>query len=171
MLFRDNAFWRFSLHIYATPGVAEECLSLQRTLKIDVNTLLFCVWLGTRRISISEQDIKALAGIVGSWHDQIVRRLRAIRENMKIMLEMEYDDVKMLRDKIAATELEAEQIEQALLFMHAEGRWPRDEKGSLSNIIRANLLAFLRSHDRRSTDGSDHLVIELLVKAAIEPIQ
>jgi uncharacterized protein (TIGR02444 family) len=45
----DNDFWRFSLSVYAAPGVADECLALQDTRGVDVNLLLFCAWLGGAR--------------------------------------------------------------------------------------------------------------------------
>ena len=41
----DNAFWKFSLAVYAAPGVPEECLAVQERYGVDVNVLLFCAWL------------------------------------------------------------------------------------------------------------------------------
>lgn len=46
---RENEFWQFSLAVYAAPGVEAECLALQEALGIDVNLLLFFVWLGASR--------------------------------------------------------------------------------------------------------------------------
>jgi uncharacterized protein (TIGR02444 family) len=37
-----NAFWDFSLKVYAAAGVADECILLQDRFGIDVNLLLFC---------------------------------------------------------------------------------------------------------------------------------
>lgn len=56
----DNALWRFSLAVYAAPGVAEECLALQETSNIGVNLLLFCAWVGAgRRALLTQGDLSA----------------------------------------------------------------------------------------------------------------
>ncbi len=78
---RENEFWQFSLAVYATPGVEAECLALQEALGIDVNLLLFFVWLGaSRRIALAASDV---ASVVQPRHDQTVRPLRAIRQQLK----------------------------------------------------------------------------------------
>jgi uncharacterized protein (TIGR02444 family) len=46
MLQCDNPFWRFSLAVYAAPGVAPEFLALQDMRAIAINLLLFGAWLG-----------------------------------------------------------------------------------------------------------------------------
>jgi hypothetical protein len=45
----------------------------------------------------------------------VVRPLRAVRQRMKTLHEMAHDDVAALRKDVAAAELRAEQIEQAML--------------------------------------------------------
>lgn len=53
----ENRFWRFSLAVYAAPGVADECLALQERCGIDVNILLFCAWVGgARRILLTPSE-------------------------------------------------------------------------------------------------------------------
>ena len=57
----DNAFWKFSLAVYATPGVAGECLAVQESLGVDVNVLLFCAWLAAaRKVALTPGDIEGL---------------------------------------------------------------------------------------------------------------
>ena len=112
----DNPFWRFSLAVYAAPGVADECLALQDTRGIDVNVLLFCAWLGSRRIVLTEANLAAIDGTVRSWRDQIVGPLRGVRRDIKARPDAAEQDIAALRKDVAALELRAEQIEQAMLY-------------------------------------------------------
>jgi uncharacterized protein (TIGR02444 family) len=109
----DNEFWRFSLAVYCQAEVEQECLALQQALGIDVNLLLFCAWLGARGIVLSRQEIEAASGAVAAWHDQVVRPLRGVRQQIKTLKRGAFEN---FRTKVKGVELEAEQIEQALLY-------------------------------------------------------
>ena len=41
----ETPFWRFSLHFYRQPGVSDACIALQDGCGVDVNLLLFLLWL------------------------------------------------------------------------------------------------------------------------------
>jgi len=112
----DNAFWRFSLAVYGQDDVARECLALQETLGIDVNVLLFCAWLGARGISLSGADIEDTLGKVAAWHGSVVRPLRGVRQWIKTLKREEFAS---FRERVKRLELDAEQIEQAVLFAHS----------------------------------------------------
>jgi uncharacterized protein (TIGR02444 family) len=114
----DNEFWRFSLAVYKPPDVAAECLALQEAVGLDVNLLLFCAWLGTRVIVLSRSDIEAASRVVALWHNSVVRPLRGVRRHIKT----QYGDaLESLRSRVKDDELQAEQIEQAMLFAYAQG--------------------------------------------------
>ena len=69
----DNAFWRFSLAVYAAPGVAEECLALQETSNIGVNLLLFCAWVGAGcRALLTQGDVERADAAVRNWRKNVV---------------------------------------------------------------------------------------------------
>jgi len=115
-LLYENEFWRFSLRVYSQDEVAKECLSLQEVLLgLDVNILLFCAWLGTRSIVLSRELIETACQVTASWQDNIVGPLRRVRQHLKT----QGDTFASLRTRIKALELEAEQIEQAMLFAYA----------------------------------------------------
>jgi uncharacterized protein (TIGR02444 family) len=117
MLDCDNPFWKFSLAVYAAPGVAAECLALQSGLNTDVNMLLFIAWLGRAHgMALSDDLLTALDTHIQIWRDTAVRPLRAIRQNIKRLPAMADGSVQDLRSQIAGLELRAEQIEQAMLF-------------------------------------------------------
>ena len=122
MLDCDNPFRKFSLAVYAAPGVAAGCLALQDALNIDVNSLLFVAWLGaSKKIVLSETELTAIEAHVREWHATVVRPLRALRRHVKTLSEMREDAAKLLSQDIAAVELRAKQIEQAFLFESARG--------------------------------------------------
>lgn len=107
----DNAFWRFSLAVYGEAEVAKECLGLQDDYGIDVNILLFCAWLGTQSVRLTREDIEATSQAIAGWHDDIVRPLRTVRQRLK-----DFSNDEKFRAGIKNVEIEAEQIEQAMLF-------------------------------------------------------
>jgi len=113
----DNPFWRFSLAVYAAPGVASECLALQDGQGIDVNVLLFCAWLGAiKRFVVLPADIEEFRGEVQQWRDTVITPLRAVRRDVKAIPDSTENDVSTFRQDLAALELRAEQIEQAILY-------------------------------------------------------
>lgn len=143
---KENEFWRFSLIVYRAPDVAAECLALQDVLSIDVNLLLFCAWIGaSRRTAITEADEEGARRVVGAWHEQAVRPLRHVRQFMKPFANPE---CQVLRTRVKGSELEAEQIEQAMLFAHAQMVWPQRGIADPSLAVPANIRMFLRSQKK-----------------------
>lgn len=166
MLRCDNPFWKFSLAVYAQPGVAAECLALQSALGIDVNALLFCVWLGAeKKLLLNNKNFEAIDACVRRWHQTVVRPLRAVRQTMKPMPEMADDAVKDLRKDIAAVELRAEQVEQALLLEETDALSASAATADdAETAVRANIAAFVR---RNATDATATPATPSLIAAAI----
>lgn len=113
----DNEFWRFSLAVYSRAGVAEECLALQEVAGADVNVLLFCAWAGMQTIVLSRDDIEQALRLVVAWQDNVVRPLRGVRQSMKAL---EHQESENFRARVKSMEIEAEQIEQAVLFAYSK---------------------------------------------------
>lgn len=164
MLRCDNPFWNFSLAVYEQPGVEAECLALQSALNIDVNVLLFCAWLGAdRKILLSADSLAAIDARARGWHGTVVRPLRAVRQAMKPMPDMADDAVKALRKDVAATELRAEQIEQAKLFDAAGQVCAGVAATSAEQAVTANVTAFVQ---RNATGAAETPPARLLIAAA-----
>jgi len=145
----DNPFWQFSLAVYARPGVAAECLGLQTALGIDVNVLLFVAWIGAAKgVILDDQSIETIEARACGWNDSVVRRLRTVRQNMKLLPEIANKPADGLRKDIAALELRAEQIEQALLFEAAE-----TASGSQSSDAKAAIVANVTRFVTRRAGG------------------
>jgi uncharacterized protein (TIGR02444 family) len=160
---KENEFWRFSFTVYGAPDVAAECLALQDALSIDVNLLLFCAWIGaSRRTAITEADEEGARRVVGAWHEQAVRPLRHVRQFMKAFAN---PDCQVLRARVKENELEAEQIEQAMLFMHAETVWPRMGITDPSLAVPANIQMFLQS--QQNIVGGEAVLPQGLIQASV----
>ena len=110
-----NPFWDYSLAVYARPGVAGACLSLQARHGLDVNVLLFCCWAGQRGRALGEAEMRALLAAVRPWQDSVVKPLRAVRRWLKDQETAPGAAAEALRWEVKAQELEAERIEQQIL--------------------------------------------------------
>jgi len=156
---RDNAFWQFSLRVYAQRGVADECLALQDTLGLDVNVLLFSAWLAVGRgVALAPADLDTIMAEVRPWHEDVVRPLRLIRRHLKPIDEQ---GAQRLRAQVKAFELDAEQLEQARLFALAQERWPVagvEGRELVAGNVRACITAY----------GGKDLAAPRLVDAAVE---
>jgi uncharacterized protein (TIGR02444 family) len=162
----DNPFWRFSLVVYAAPGVEEECLALQRAHGIDVNVLLFCAWIGAqRRLTLTEKHLEQVTSEVEAWHQTVVVPIRTVRKGLKMLPQIAESTVQDLRKGVAASELCAEQVEQALLFRAAQDLTVGAAAAEAS--VRGNVEAFLR---RRISSGQtspcEHLIAAALATAS-----
>lgn len=155
----DNEFWRFSLAVYEPADVANEALALQEAIGLDVNLLLFCAWLGTRSIALSRSDIEAASRIVTRWHESVVRPLRSVRQQMKV----DYGDAfANLGARVKEIELEAEQIEQAMLFAYAQ-----DIQSSLASADRDTIVRNVNEYiAMMSSPALSRLTAPSLIRAA-----
>lgn len=125
----DTPFWAFSIAVYAGDGVSEECLSLQEHLELDVNLLLFAAYLGAvEGVALTIQDISAASAAIADWHGEVVRPLRRARHALKHPSLDAGNPLRAadatLRVQVKRAELDAEQIEQAMLW-----QWSRQELG------------------------------------------
>lgn len=142
----ENPFWTFSLDVYARPGVAQECLDLQGRYGIDVNALLFCAWAGAvQRALLSERQAAGIIARVEAWQRRAVLPLRTVRQALKEMAAVG-EPVTALRQDVAAAELKAEQIEQAMLFADAAVLLDGAGAAHAEEAVPANLICCLRHH-------------------------
>jgi uncharacterized protein (TIGR02444 family) len=152
----DNEFWRFSLAIYGQAHVAEECLSLQQTLGIDVNLLLFCAWLGTRAVTLGANDIEDASTAVDNWHQNVVRPLRGARQWVKTF---NREELGGLRGRMKEIELDAEQVEQAILFAYSK-HLRKTAGADRGDAIASNVSRYLKAKSAGQTSAASapHLI-------------
>ncbi len=126
MDFPHHAFWDFSVTLYAKPGVAPACLDLQERHGIDVNALLFCLWLGeSGRGPAPRQMLDAAFEAVAGWHAEVVRTLRPLRRRLKSGFDpIDSGLVQALRARLQKVEIDAEHVEQLALAASAAAQAP-----------------------------------------------
>jgi len=138
---RKNPFWKFSLTLYQMGGVKPACLALQASLGADINIVLLCCWLGaTGRRPLTAQDMDRILVNVYPWHTEVVKALRKVRQLLKTGFPpVSPERTEAIRQNILHTELEAEWIEQNLLFaLMSEHEMAGDQPGwtiAASNIL------------------------------------
>jgi uncharacterized protein (TIGR02444 family) len=143
----ESPLWRFSLAVYRGAGVQEECLDVQERFGIDVNLLMLCAYVGAVEGAVfSASDVADALDATGAWHGNAVKSLRQVRRTLKPWGSGEgpfSPVVEALRTKVKGAELEAEQIEQAMMWAwlrEQAGQWRRREP---RQALVANVFALL----------------------------
>lgn len=145
-----NPFWDFSLAVYDRTGVAAACLALQDRHNVDVNVLLFCAWAGSRGHTLGPEDIVKLRTAAQPWQAAVVAPLRAVRRQLKTMDVVPEPAIDRLRTRVKDAELDAESVEQRLLF---EGLTIAAGVG-VPGLSGANMIAYLSAMNV-AVDASD----------------
>jgi uncharacterized protein (TIGR02444 family) len=122
-------FWRFSLAIYRMDGVPPACLALQDGHGLDVNLMLFALWLASQGRALSPDDISDADSAVMEWRSEAVVALRRVRRYLRSPPDaFDAKATSALRDRIKAVELEAERLQQEALFaLRPVSSWGRVE--------------------------------------------
>ena len=106
----ENPFWQFSLSLYAKPEVTEYCLTLQDKHNMQVNLLLYSIWLSTKGCILEPLRIKQNSQLQ-NWLTQVIPSIREARIQVG-----ENSKQDPLYKQLKACELKAEQRAQAILF-------------------------------------------------------
>ena len=112
-----RAFWRYSLALYGRREVARSCLRLQQRVGADVNVLLLCCWLAARGGgALNARALGRALARVAAWREDAILPLRRARRALKVLpTDAPEGLARGLRKRIAAAEIDAEQVEQIML--------------------------------------------------------
>ena len=164
--------WAFALAIYARPGVAEACLALQNDLDVDVMLLLMATFAAVKhRTVLTADEIAALDASCRPWREQIVRKLRAIRTELKTgPRPAPGSATEQFRSQVKNLELEAEKIENQLLaeclpLRQAQQEPVRPEQ--LRCVLNEVAMCFAGQRGTK-LDGSLSSSIEVIIEAAMQ---
>jgi len=151
---KPNPFWDFSIDLYPQEGVKPACLALQTSMGVDVNILLVCYWLGAhKRTPLTADDMAGILAYVDPWHQMIVKGLREVRQRLKSGFPpVSSQQSKALRQEILRTDLQAEKIEQVLLFDLLSDH-PATSSMTGREIAASNLQLYLSAIGVQATDN------------------
>jgi uncharacterized protein (TIGR02444 family) len=135
-------FWRFSLSFYRRPGVSDACIALQDEYGVDVNLLLFLLWLADEGRLLSADEIRTLDLKVRDWRNLTVVPIRSARRKLKSARTL-VDQLQQeaFRTKIKALELEAERLQQQALYALAQAG-PLGQPAEVSAAAHGNVCAY-----------------------------
>jgi uncharacterized protein (TIGR02444 family) len=139
---QGSPFWRFSLRFYRRPAVADACIALQDGCGVDVNILLFMLWLATARRRVPLATAQDVCARAAAWHDDVVVPLRTLRRRLKDGSTLvERGAAELFRTRIKAAELESERLQQEALFALTAGLVTEDA-ATAEAAARANIAAY-----------------------------
>jgi len=140
-----SLFWRFSLQLYRQDGVAPACITLQDRHGVDVNVMLFGLWLASQGRVLASRDFIAIEAAIGPWRENAVIPLRSVRRFLRQPPDaVDVTASAALRERIKGVELEAERLQQEALFgLRETDGW--GSPGAPAQAASANLHAYADS--------------------------
>ena len=137
-------FWRFSLTFYRQGGVSDACIALQDDCGVDVNLLLFLLWLAADGQLLSADEVRALDDKVRDWRNLTIVPIREVRRKLKgAPTLVEPAKQEAFRTKVKAIELDAERQQQEALYGVTRSG-PLGRKSDPATAARANVAAYER---------------------------
>jgi uncharacterized protein (TIGR02444 family) len=113
--------WTFIIELYGSHDVQQACLLLQDSFGVDVSLLLTLLWYAKDGVGFDDDDLEALDHTIASWRSDVVKPLRKIRREIKLTARHD-GAVVGFRNKVKSIEIEAEQIEIAILMQAVDQR-------------------------------------------------
>ena len=137
-----NPFWTFSLGYYRGAGVSEACLELQDNSGVDVNVVLFLLWVASQKRSVPADQVKTIADKVRPWQIEVIGPIRALRRKLKTDAPLlDRGSAELFRTKIKAIELESERLQQEAMAALAASL-KSDAASSPAEAARASIAAY-----------------------------
>jgi len=157
-----SPFWTFSLGYYRGAGVSEACLELQDNCGVDVNVVLFLLWMAAQKRTLDAAQVKALADTVRPWQVDVIGPIRALRRKLKGGAPLlDKGSAELFRTKIKALELESERLQQEAMSALAAGLHP-EPASSAAAAARAGLSAYEAALGRPLTPAAVDTLIAAL---------
>lgn len=161
----ETPLWRFSLSIWKLPDAQSPLLYLQDEYGLKVNRLLFCCWLGFEKRELLADKLES-DPLLAQWSNQTVAPLRSIRKQLKQVAPHH----PQLKATVQSAELQAEQVEQALLFNKTDLFSQPSMQGKTLQTLSYNLQSYTQqalSHDDQIEQEALMPYLISLVHAAI----
>jgi uncharacterized protein (TIGR02444 family) len=126
-----DSLWDFSLALYGQPGVADTCLRLQDEQGINVNLLLWCVWLECKGLALDDAHLHEAQRRIRGWDQHYVVPLRHLRRRMKAEFGTQDAAVETVCQHIQQAELAAER-ELQMRLQRVTQQWLEQDNATTS---------------------------------------
>lgn len=158
--------WTYAVALYERPGVREACLSLQDSVGLDVNVILFCCYGASTGCDPFDRAMwDAVMGVSRRWQGGVVAPLRQARRMLKPMAEdSDTAPAHLLYNRVVQVELDVERLELADLEKLIAAKKPGLRKPS---VALANLDAYTQVVGAPLTAAGQQ-AIGVIARAAIE---
>ena len=134
----NTSIWDFVLNYYGRKGVSEALIGLQDSFGIDVNMLLFLVWMAAQRRSLGADDVQRVSEASHAWQRNVVVPIRAVRRLLKENAPLVAPDTAAaFRKKVQAVELEGEQAQLNAMAAMAATLTPRRASSSETAVLQS----------------------------------
>lgn len=133
----SEQFWLYSLSLY--PAIKDLCLQWQDNFGVNVNLVLFLLYLDKQQQSVSETQLQQLEDLLKHFSEEVTQSIRALRRTLPSPW-LESDMQQPLRQQLLSTELAAEKLEQQLLVQHYNQLGFDDEQLPYSQLLDHYLL-------------------------------
>ena len=134
--------WDFVLGYYRQQGVSEAAISLQDSAGIDVNMILFLMWVASQKRTLAAADVKTVGDKSIGWQHNVVVPVRAVRRLLKENAPLvEQEAALAFRKKVQALEIEGEQLQLMAMASLSQGL-KSSSAASTEAAARENLSAF-----------------------------
>jgi uncharacterized protein (TIGR02444 family) len=156
-----SPFWRFSLKLYGMAGVPPACLVLQDESGVDVNVLLFGLFLAGQGRRLAGDEMSMIAEATEAWRANVVVPVRTARRFLKEPPQaFSTAATEALRERVKAIELEAERLQQEGLYaLRPIAAW--GEAAAPAEAAKGNAAAY----EARLGATFDRAAIETLLSA------
>ncbi|MEZ5932357.1 MAG: TIGR02444 family protein [Alphaproteobacteria bacterium] len=167
----QSAFWTFSVDVYQRPGIEAACLALQDRHGLNVNLLLWALWLADCGVALNPPLLEKARLTVAPWQQAAVEPLRAVRRWLRERIEDAEPDaiaaewpgqVAALRRSIIALELDGEHLTQLALGRLGDQLKPSRQA---STGLAADNLACFRVFDEQDRGDLANLLKHLFPDA------
>ncbi len=159
---QSSPFWTFSLGYYRGAGVSEACLELQDNCGVDVNVVLFLLWMASQKRQVAAAEVKRLADKVRPWQVDVIGPIRALRRRLKTDAPLlDKGSAELFRTKIKAVELESERLQQDAMTALAPGL-ATESAPSAEAAARASIAAYASALGRPFTPAAVDTLIAAL---------
>jgi uncharacterized protein (TIGR02444 family) len=159
---QTSPFWTFSLGYYRGAGVSEACLELQDNCGVDVNVVLFLLWLASQKRTLAADQVKLIADKVRPWQIDVIGPIRALRRMLKSDAPLlDKGSAELFRTKIKAIELESEKLQQQAMYAMAPNL-KAETAPSSEAAARASIAAYESALGRPFTSAAVDTLIAAL---------